>query len=171
MTKLFKAQMHQRPTSETLVKDAILEPKDEIALPDRTAPILRRAHQLSRHDGHEFLDLEKDHENIAKEQAQQIEIRTATGDDPGGSIAEERSMRPDGHESHNFSNQLPGQPPGGGPPRLRVNGKGGQGRPPSNAPSQTVASSSSGPPPPGSNGTTVMAASSSTQTFKAEQLI
>ena len=31
--KLNKAQMHKRPTYETLVKDTILEPKDRIALP------------------------------------------------------------------------------------------------------------------------------------------
>ena len=40
--KLNKAQMHQRPTYETLVKDTILEPKDKIALPDRAATILRK---------------------------------------------------------------------------------------------------------------------------------
>ncbi len=38
---LNKAQMHQRPTYETLIKDTILEPKDKIALPDRAATILR----------------------------------------------------------------------------------------------------------------------------------
>ena len=66
MTKLVKSQLHQRPTYETLVKDTILEPKYEIALPDRIASILRRTQQLSRYDDHEFLDLEKDQENIAK---------------------------------------------------------------------------------------------------------
>ena len=60
--KLNKAQMHQRPTYETLVKDEILEPKDKIALPDRTATILRKTQQLSRDDDAEFLDLEKDNE-------------------------------------------------------------------------------------------------------------
>ena len=70
MSKLNKAQMHQRPTYETLVKDTILEPKDKIALPDRTATILRKTQQLSRYDDSEFLDLEKDNENMAKEQAQ-----------------------------------------------------------------------------------------------------
>ena len=70
MTKLLKAQLHQRPTYETLVKDSILEPKDKIALPDRQATILRNTQQLSRYDGAEFLDLEKDNEKIAKEQAQ-----------------------------------------------------------------------------------------------------
>ena len=66
MSKLNKAQMHKRPTYETLVKDTILEPKDKIALPDRTATILRKTQQLSRYDDSEFLDLEKDNENIAK---------------------------------------------------------------------------------------------------------
>ena len=40
--KLNKAQMHQRQIYETLVKDTILEPKHKIALPDRTATILRK---------------------------------------------------------------------------------------------------------------------------------
>ena len=55
--KLNKAQMHQRPTYETLVKDTILEPKDKIALPDRAATILRKTQQLTRYDDAEFLDL------------------------------------------------------------------------------------------------------------------
>ena len=114
------------------------------------------------------MDLEKDNENMAKEQAQQAEIRATSGTDQGGSIAEERALRPGKHNSHNCSNQPPGQPPGGGPTRLRINSKGGQGRPPSNAPAQTAASSS-GPPPPPSNGPKVMAASSATQKPKPEQ--
>ena len=60
--KLNKAQMHKRPTYETLVKDTILEPKDKIALPDRAATILRKTQQLSRYDDAEFLDLKKDTE-------------------------------------------------------------------------------------------------------------
>ncbi len=60
--KLNKAQMHQRPTYETLVKDTILEPKDRIALPDSTAQIPRKTQQLSRYDDDEFFDLEKDNE-------------------------------------------------------------------------------------------------------------
>ena len=64
--KLNKAQMHQRPTYETLVKDTILEPKDKIALPDRQATILRKTQQLSRYDDAEFLDLEKDNGKIKK---------------------------------------------------------------------------------------------------------
>ncbi len=42
MAKLLKAQLHQRPTYEMLVKDSILEPKDKIALPDRDAAFLKR---------------------------------------------------------------------------------------------------------------------------------
>ena len=136
MTKLVKSQLHQRPTYETLVRDSILEPKDKIALPDREASILIRTQQLSRYDDVEFMDLEKDNGNIAKEQAQQAEIRATSGTDQGGSIAEERALRPGRHDSHHLSNQPPGQPPGGGPTRLRINSKGGQGRPPSNAPAQ-----------------------------------
>ena len=77
--KLNKAQMHQRPTYETLVKDTILEPKDKIALPDRAATILRKTQQLTRYDDAEFLDLEKDNEQIAKEQAQQATLTAAAG--------------------------------------------------------------------------------------------
>ena len=90
--KLNKAQMHQRPTYETLVKDTILEPKDKIALPDRTATILRKTQQLTRYDDAEFLDLEKDNENIAKERAQQTKINTAAADSTGGSIAEQHAL-------------------------------------------------------------------------------
>ena len=71
MTKLLKAELHKRLTYETLVKDTILNPKDKIALPDRQATILRKTQQLTRYDEAEFLDLEKDNENIAKEKAQQ----------------------------------------------------------------------------------------------------
>ena len=71
MTKLLKAELHKRPTYETLVRDTILEPKDKIALPDRAATILRKKQQLTRYDEADFLDLEKDNENIAKDKAQQ----------------------------------------------------------------------------------------------------
>ena len=86
--KLNKAQMHLRPTYETLVKDTILEPKDRIALPDRTATLLRRTQQLSRYDDVEFIDLEKDNENMVKEQAQQMNVKAAAGNDGGGSLGE-----------------------------------------------------------------------------------
>ncbi len=76
---LNRAQMHQRPTHETLVKDTILEPKGGIALPDRTATVLRKIQQLSRYDDAEFLDLEKDNENIAKERAQPHNQRSSGG--------------------------------------------------------------------------------------------
>ena len=71
MTKLLKAELHKRPTYETLVRDTILEPKDKIALPDRAATILRKTQQLTRYDEADFLDLEKDNENIAKAKAQE----------------------------------------------------------------------------------------------------
>ncbi len=54
--------MHQRPTYETLVKYKILELKDNIALPDRQATMLRTTQQLLRYDDSELLDLEKDNE-------------------------------------------------------------------------------------------------------------
>ena len=57
--KLNKAQMHQRPTYETLVKDTFLQPKDKIALPDRTATNLRKTQQLSRYDDADFFRLGK----------------------------------------------------------------------------------------------------------------
>ena len=67
MTKLLKAELHTRPTYETLVRDTILNPKDKIALPDRQAT---NTQQLCRYDEADFLDLEKDNENIAKAKAQ-----------------------------------------------------------------------------------------------------
>ena len=116
MSKLNKAQMHQRPTYETLVKDTILEPKDKIALPDRTATILRKTQQLSRYDDVEFLDLEKDNENIAKEQAQQATISAAAGNDSGGgSLGQTRAEQPGPHQGHNFTQHTPAQPPSSGP--------------------------------------------------------
>ena len=156
MTKLLKTQMHQRPTYETLVRDTILEPKDKIALPDRTATILRKTQQLSRYDDSEFLDLEKDNENMAKEQAQLNTINAAAGNDSGGSIGQARAFRPGPHQGHNFTSPPPDPPPGGG---------GGGGAPRQNpgnshqtqAPLFTPASSSNGPPPPGTNGAKIMA--------------
>ena len=109
--KLNKAQLRQRPTYETLIKDTILESKDKIALPDRQATILRKTQKFPRYDDHEFLDLEKDNENIAKEQAQQNTVRAAAGGDLGRSLAEARAFRPGRHESNNFSNQPPTPPP------------------------------------------------------------
>ena len=89
MTKLLKAELRTRPTYETLVKDTILNPKDKIALPDRAATILRKTQQLTRYDEAEFLDLEKDNENIAKEKAQQANIQSSVGGAPDGSISEQ----------------------------------------------------------------------------------
>jgi hypothetical protein len=174
MSKLNKAQMHQRPTYETLVKDTILEPKDEIALPDRQATILRKTQQLSRYDDAEFLDLEKDNEQIAKEQAQQNTINAAAGSDTGGSLGQTRAFPPGGHQRRTFSRPPPpsgggqGQPPSaggqgpspppaqppaaGGMPRFTM--AGGQGQTP-HAPLQTH-STTSGPPGPPSNGAKIM---------------
>jgi hypothetical protein len=116
MSKLIKSQLKQRPTYETLVKDTILEPKDKIALPDRQATILRKTQQLSRYDDVEFIDLEKDQENIAKEQAQQMNVKAAAG--AIGSIAETRTAQPGPHQGHTFTNPPTPQPPSGGaPPR------------------------------------------------------
>ena len=82
MTKLLKAELHKRPTYETLVRDAILEPKDKIALPDRAATILRKTQQLTRYDEADFLDLEKDNENIAKAKAQAENLKATAGGAP-----------------------------------------------------------------------------------------
>ena len=139
--KLNKAQMHQRPTYETLVKDTILEPKDKIALPDRAATILRKTQQLTRYDDAEFLDLEKDNEQIAKEQAQQATLTAAAGTSTSGSIAEQRAF-----------------PPGGG--RRSGPSGGGRGRQgPPGAPGAPGAAGGQGPPgaaggqgPPGQQG-------------------
>ena len=111
--KLNKAQMHKRPTYETLVKDTILEPKDKIALPDRMATILRKTQQLTRYDDAEFLDLEKDNEQIAKERAQQANIEAAAGASTGGSIAQQHALA--GTPGPPGPPGQPGQPGGQGP--------------------------------------------------------
>ena len=160
MSKLNKAQMHQRPTYETLVRDTILEPKDKIALPYRTATILRKTQQLSRYDDVEFLDLEKDQENIAKEQAQQATVSAAAGNDSGGSIGQTRAQQPGPHEGHTFTSQPPPTPPpSGGPPRLHPGG--GQGRMPQTSLQTTL--SNSGPDLPPSMGPGIMAAQAATK--------
>ena len=145
--KLNKAQMHQRPTYETLVKDTILEPKDKIALPDRAATILRKTQQLTRYDDAEFLDLEKDNEQIAKEQAQQATLTAAAGTSTSGSIAEQRAFPPGGGRRSGPSGGgrqgrqgppgPPGQQGGQGPPGQQ----GGQG-----PPGQQGGQGPSGPP-------------------------
>ena len=142
MSKLLKSQLKQRPTYETLVKDTILEPKDKIALPDRQATILRKTQQLSRYDDFEFIDLEKDHEKIAKEQAQQMNVKAAAG--TIGSIAESRATQTGPHQGHTFASPPTPQPPSGGvPPRQSPTTS-----PQSFAPLFQTASSSSGPSQP-----------------------
>jgi len=93
--------MHKRPTYETLVKDTILEPKDRIALPDRAATILRKTQQLTRYDDAEFLDLEKDNENIAKEKAQQLTVNAAAAAGTG-SITQTQATQTGPHLGHTF---------------------------------------------------------------------
>ena len=56
MTKLLKAELHKRPTYETLAKDTILNPKDKIALPDRAATIFIKSQHITRYDEAGFLD-------------------------------------------------------------------------------------------------------------------
>ena len=153
MSKLSKAQMHLRPTYETLVRDTILEPKDKIALPDRQATILRKSQQLSRYDDAEFLDLEKDNEKIKQEQTRQATVNTAAGNNTSGSLVETQAQQPGTHQGHNFAQPPAAQPPTGGAPRSRMGG--GQGQIP-HAPAQTLASGS-GPPPPPTVGPKVMA--------------
>ena len=114
MTKLLKAELHKRPTYSSLVRDTILDPKDKIALPDREATILRKTQQLTRYDEAEFLDLEKDNENIAKEKAQQERLKTTTGSNTDGSISETKATAPGTHQSHDFQSKPPAPPPGGG---------------------------------------------------------
>ena len=98
MAKLLKAELHKRPTYETLVRDTILEPKDKIALPDRQATILRKTQQLTRYDEADFLDLEKDNENIAKAKAQEEHLKAAAGGAPDGSIAQQKAQAPGTHD-------------------------------------------------------------------------
>jgi hypothetical protein len=78
--------MHAQPMKhQPQIKS--LEPSCRMALPDMSAGVLKRTQQLTRYDDAEFTDLEKDKQNIAIEQAQQIPIMAATGNDGGGSIA------------------------------------------------------------------------------------
>ena len=114
--KLNKTQMHKRPTYETLVRDTILEPKDKIALPDREATILRKTQQLSRYDDAEFLDLEKDNEQIAKQQVQQQAVNAAAAAGTG-SVAQTRAEQPGSHEGHAFVNPPKVPKPAQGPKR------------------------------------------------------
>ncbi len=107
--------MHERPAYETPVKGATVQPKDNIiiAIQDGSASIIRRTQQLTRYDDAECLDLEKSQQNIPKEQAQQITIKAATGNDRGESSTEKGGMRPDTPAPNDSSNQ----PPPGPPPR------------------------------------------------------
>ncbi len=56
-------------------------------MPERSANIWGRTQQLTRYVDDECLDLEKD-QHKAKEHAQPITIRAATGNGGGGSTAE-----------------------------------------------------------------------------------
>jgi hypothetical protein len=67
--------MHKRPTYETLVKDTILNPKDEIYLPDRRATLLRNTQKLSQYDDEAFIEIEDENKNIMKEKMKNIELR------------------------------------------------------------------------------------------------
>ncbi len=51
----------------------MLEPKDRIPLPLRSASILRQTQELTKYEDADFFNLEKDQQNIAKEQAQKKE--------------------------------------------------------------------------------------------------
>ena len=112
------------------------------------ATILRKTQQLSRYDDAEFLDLEKDNEQIAKEQAQQATINAAAGNDDGGSLGQTRAEQPGPHQGHSFTQPPPAPPPAPGPMHFGTHG--GQGQPP-HAPLQTY-STTGGPPPPPSRG-------------------
>ena len=103
MTKLLKAQLHNIPTYEVLLKDAVLNPKDKIDLPDREATILRKTQQLTRYGEVGFLDLEKDNENIQKPKMQQANLAEAAGNNPDSSIAEQTALVPGSHDDgHDF---------------------------------------------------------------------
>lgn len=77
INNLNKMSMHRRPTYEKLVKDTILEPKDKIALPDRTATILRKTQKLSQFDDPSFIDLEETQQKIRLNQIQAQNVQQA----------------------------------------------------------------------------------------------
>ena len=114
MTQLLKAQLRKRPTYEVLLKDTVLNPKDKIDLPDREATIKTKTQQLTRYDEAEFLDLEKDNENIQKAKMQQANLKAAAGDNPDSSIAEQTALAPGRHDGHDFKPNPKGKGKGGG---------------------------------------------------------
>ena len=73
MVSLAKKTMHVRPTYETLVRDTILNPRDKINLPNRTATLLRSTQKLQMFDDESFLDLDEENKRIAAERMQQME--------------------------------------------------------------------------------------------------
>ena len=143
---LNKAQMHKRPTYETLVKDTILEPKDKIALPDRAATILTKTKQLTRYDDAEFLDMEKDNEQIAKEKAQQLTVGAAAAASTG-SITQQQAAQPGPHQGHTFVNPpAPAHPSTRGPPRTNSAKPAPRGQPQAMGPSPAGPAQTFGPP-------------------------
>ena len=85
-------QLRKRPTYEVLLKDTVLNPKDKIDLPNREATIVRKTQQLTRYDEADFLDLEKDNENIEKQKMQEANLKATAASSPGGSIAQTKAL-------------------------------------------------------------------------------
>ena len=67
MVSLAKQAMRQRSTYESLVRDTILNPRDKINLPNRTATLLRSTQKLNQFDEESFLDLDEENKRIAAE--------------------------------------------------------------------------------------------------------
>jgi hypothetical protein len=93
MVSLAKKTMHQRPTYETLVRDTILEPRDKINLPNRTATLLRSTQKLNQFDDESFLDLDEENKRIAAERMQQMEFTRMVHESPDMDLKTERATQ------------------------------------------------------------------------------
>ena len=93
MVSLAKQAMRQRPTYETLVRDTILNPRDKINLPNRTATLLRSTQKLNQFDDESFLDLDEENKRIAAERMQQMEFTRLVKDSKDKDIQTEKASQ------------------------------------------------------------------------------
>ena len=93
MGSLAKQAMRQRSTYESLVRDTILEPRDKINLPNRTATLLRSTQKLNQFDDESFLDLDEENKRIAAERLQQMEFTRMVHESPDMDLKTERATQ------------------------------------------------------------------------------
>jgi hypothetical protein len=90
-----KETYHRKPTYAEIVKEAITNPTDKIALPDRQATQLRNTPQLTRYDDESMLDLNSDNKHIMMEQMKQIALRQQVSTHTIHTHTVERAMNED----------------------------------------------------------------------------